>query len=255
MGCYNQDILFIHIPKCGGWSCKLYLRDNVPGILMPDDPRSKLPIGHVRLADIERFTGRTPDSFKLILAVVRDPYEREISQACFWATRYLQGARHIHDVVTWQHVRQDGRVMPDLVQAALTGERFTWGPGHIDMEGFILDRRTQFHVWYEQHVSPGPPPETGKQYEDFGGFYHYWLEADGVIPANVRVVRQEELATEFPALVEPYLRNWQAEPMKHLNSSAHIGHPLLWYTGLACEVVRQRYPWAFKNYYDNPRTH
>ncbi len=44
MGCYNNEVLFIHIPKCAGWTIKQYMREHLQGVLLPDDPQSKLPI-------------------------------------------------------------------------------------------------------------------------------------------------------------------------------------------------------------------
>jgi hypothetical protein len=92
VGCYNDDVLFVHIPKCGGTAVKAYMAENLPGVKWPRpatwfmarDGRlevteadrkaahqstldASLPIGHVPLRDIPRFTGRPLDSWYKII--------------------------------------------------------------------------------------------------------------------------------------------------------------------------------------------
>ena len=238
MGCYNDDVLFIHIPKCAGWSVKKYLQDHLPGILMPDDPASKLPIGHVRLQDIERFTGRKPESFAKILAVVRDPYEQQLSQWSFWADRYARGQRHIHDAVAASY-------------ATLT----EW----------LRDPRCDFHCWYHQHVgyrrgqTPAQQEATAvtdrpatagvNRYEDFGGIYRYWLSVDGEVPANVEVIRLEEIETALPVAVFGAVDPKQEPPVQWLNSSPHRRATREYYTPEAARLVEAKVAWAFEHYY------
>lgn len=237
MGCYNDDVLFIHIPKCGGWSCKTYLRDNLPGILMPDDPASKLPIGHVRLQDIERFTGRTPDSFAKIIAIVRDPYEQQLSQWSFWRDRFARGGRHLHDQVAAMY--------------ATLGE-------------FLQDPRCDFHVWYEQHhgFKPGavgamqqatrkvdiPAQDGVNRYVDFGGCYRYWLTVENRLPVNLVIVRQENLSEEFPKAIAEFL-DGDPPAMERLNTSPHSRDTKAYYTPVAASLVEAKFAWAFDGYY------
>jgi len=237
MGCYNDEILFIHIPKCAGWSVKQYLKANVPGITLPDDENSKLPIGHIRLQDIERFTGRSPDSFKLILAIIREPYEQQLSQWCFWRDRYARGQRHIHDVVAAQYAT---------------------------VEGFLSDPRCDFHVWYEQHLGfepgmtrteqvfsrlpDGSTPEVGNRYEAFGGCYRYWITVDDEIPGNVQVIRCEELDTELPKVLAPFIGH-EPPPVPRLNRSFHGKNIKAYYSPIAASLVEAKFQWAFECHY------
>lgn len=255
MGCYNDNLLFIHIPKCAGWSVKTYLKEHVPGMLMPDDEESKLPIGHVRLADIEHYTGRSPKSFKRIFAVIRNPYEQQVSQMCFWATRYIQGQRHVHDVATARHLRLP-LISQDIVGCALDmGIRFTWQPEHLDVESFVRDPECDFHVWYQQHQAIGPEPaaENENAYSAFGGFYHYWLAIDGEIPRNLALIRQENLDKMLPKFVfdhiaKPYDPR-ELPPISNLNSSSHRPEIRYYYSPAAIAAVNDKFPWAFKHYY------
>jgi len=237
MGCYNDELLFIHIPKCAGWSVKNYLKEHVPGMLMPDDPASKLPIGHVRLQDIERVTGRKPESFKMILALVRDPYEQQLSQFCFWRDRYARGGRHVHDCVAASY-------------ATLTD--------------FLIDPRCDFHVWYEQHIGfqPGqtpaeqqavrvtdlPAPAGANRYDYFGGIYRYWLTVDDEIPENVKVIRQEAIDTALPVALLG-LVSGEVPPVPRLNRSSHSPNTREYYTPQAARLVEAKAAWAFENYY------
>lgn len=237
MGCYNDKVLFIHIPKCAGWSVKTYLYQHLPNVLMPKDPAAKLPIGHVRLQDIERFTGRAPESFELILAVIRDPYEQQLSQWCFWRDRFARGQRHLHD----------------------------WVAGaYADLTAFLADPRCDFHVWYQQHFGfeAGQTPEQQQEarkympaqegcnrYQDFGGCYQFWLTVNGVIPKNVTILRQETLTERLPEVVGPFA-NKTLGPVPQLNQSEHKHDVREYYTPKGAALVEAKFQWAFENHYE-----
>jgi len=240
MGMYNDDLLFIHIPKTGGWSCKTYLKQNCPGMLGPDDPDSRLPIGHVRLQDIERFTGRKPESFKQIIAVVRNPYEQQLSQWMFWRDRYARGQRHIHDIVA--------AASPTLT-------------------AFLQQPNCDFHCWYLQHhgFEPGMTPAEQQQvrdteipnldgqnrYKDFGGMFLFWITVDGEIPGNVEILRCEDLSTAFPAAVSEFMDGSEMQRMARLNTSPGLsGEVREYYTPLAARLVEQKCQYAFRCHYD-----
>lgn len=225
MGAYNDQVLFIHIPKTAGWSCKTYMAEHLEGVILPDSPESKLPIGHIRLQDIEGFTGRAPDSFEKILAVVRNPYEQQLSQWSFWRDRFAKGYSHIHDRCAAAYAR---------------------------LEKWLEDPGCDFHIWYEQHMErpDADPPVVGKErYQDFGGFYRFWLTVDGEIPENVQVIRQENLSEEFPAAMHGDSTKLIYHPMPHLNTSHHDTNAKLYYTPRAAQLVESKFKWAFENYY------
>jgi|GEM_PF-5577030 len=236
MGCYNDDVLFVHIPKTGGTAVKRYMMKVLPDAVWPN-PRneamsaaSKLPIGHVRLADIERFTGRPLDSWKLILAVLRDPYEQQLSQWMFWRERYAKGQRHIHDMV-----------------AAL----------YPDLTGWLQDPRCDFHVWYQQYVgypnlisqqalARSAAPEGENRYADFGGFYRFWLEVDGKIPEHVTTIDMHEIDERMPKLLEPFAKPGAIEAeIEHVNVGRHDVNPMVYYTAQAAKLVEDKFRWTF----------
>jgi len=264
MGAYNSDVLFIHIPKCGGWSVKTYMRDHLPGVLMPDDPKAKLPIGHVRLQDIERFTGRSPDSFKRIIAVVRNPYEQQLSQFTFWATRAAKGGRHIHDLVTANYIHWPN-VLHNACELQGNWQEATWYPHQINLEAWLQDPRSDFHVWYLQHhaYQPGmtaeeqeavrqvdkPNPDGANRYQDFGGMFRFWLTVDGKIPGNVYVLRQERLGEELRHALAPFADHSLPE-LDRKNTSSHPRPVWEYYTPLAAKIVEDKCQWTFANYYN-----
>jgi hypothetical protein len=234
MGAYNDDVLFIHIPKTGGWSVKQYMAKVLPDVLWPDPERpetleaSKLPIGHVRLADIERFTGRPLDSWKLVLAVLRDPYEQQLSQWSFWRDRYARGDRHIHDVVA---------------------------AAYPTLTAWLEDPRCDFDVWYMQHV--GYPdvlaqrtmkwqesPEGQNRYSGFGGCYWFWLEVDGKIPDNVTTIDVSEIGQQVPRLLKPFASGEAA--VEKLNTSPHGRKTSDYYTPRAAQLVEEKFAWTFE---------
>ena len=223
MAVFSSDLLFLHIPKTGGWSAKHYLRDNVPGMTFPKDHDDPFPIGHIPLRDVQTFSGRAPDSFERIVVVIRNPYDQQLSQWMFWRDRFARGGRHVHDI-----------------HAAL----------YPDLTHWLLDPMCDFHVWYEETVGQARKTvATERGYNDFGGYYRYWLEVDGEIPPNVVVVRMEEIETAFPAAVADYARPDPA-PFPHMNAQPKRAETQAYYTPLARRLVEEKFTWAFAGYYE-----
>lgn len=235
MGAYNDDVLFIHIPKTGGTSFKDYMAANLPGMKIPD-PRdddwnqtSKLPIGHVPLRDIEAFTGRPLDSWDRIIGIIRNPYRQQVSQWWFWHKRYAEGDQH-----------------PNSVHAAMHPRIHTW----------LLEPECDFHIWYEQRFhadSPlvKKPPSAVTGYEGWGGYYKYWLTVDEEFPPNLHILKMEELDTTGPAALAPYIEG-TPPPMIRTN----VGERIDWKMVLASngkaaanvtmEIIESKFRWCFE---------
>ena len=233
MGAYNSDVLFIHIPKCGGWSCKQYMMNHLPNVLYPDTKRkegtddSKLPIGHVPLRDIPEFVGRPIDSWQRIIAVVRNPYEQQLSQWQFWRNRYAMGHRHAHDI---------------------------WAASCPDMTLWLQGDPCDFHLWYEMELHPDEHRIRGNyadNYDGFGGYYHYWLAVDGEIPGNVGLCRFENLEEEFTRAIAPFA-NGDVGEFPHVNATRH--NPDKWWKYYrhakqperAMDLVEAKFAWTFE---------
>lgn len=221
MAVLSDDLLFIHIPKTGGRSCQRWLVDNVPGAKLPEEHESPFPIGHIPLRDIETFSGRSPDSFERIVAVIRDPYEQCLSQWLFWRDRYARGHRHMHDMMA--------TVYPDL-------HHWLQDPSACD-----------FHVWYEERV-PGASKTIARDrgYQDFGGYYRYWLEtSEGEIPDHLHIVRFENLADGFVEACRPFVSSLPPTPFPHENAGPRRRDTQAYYTDLARALVEDKFRWTF----------
>ncbi len=189
MGAYNDDVLFIHIPKTGGTAVKHYMAKHLPDVKWPDPKdigsivESGLPIGHIPLRDIPQFVNRPIDSWEKIIGVIRDPYQHQVSQWWFWHTRFAEGDWH-----------------PNSVHAGL----------HPKIHSWLKSPDSDFHIWYEHRFHPGSelvrkPPSAVTSYADWGGYYWYWLSVDGVIPPNVTIIKQEDLSHQLPLALAPYI--------------------------------------------------
>src|SRR5689334_16152891 len=102
---FNEEVLFIHVPKMAGMSITTYLINDLPGVItiaLPEmafdharrsarfaDVRDRLWLirgsRHEDLARAERVLsrhGRRLEDFRLILASMRNPYDLEVSYYC-----------------------------------------------------------------------------------------------------------------------------------------------------------------------------
>lgn len=249
MGAYNDDVLFIHIPKCGGTAAKEYMFRHLPDVKWPrtaswfarqagrkdvtgaDQARSdraitdsKLPIGHVPLRDIVDFTGRPADSWERIIAVIRNPYEHQLSQWWFWRERYAKGDNHVHDMHAAAHPRLDSWL--DTVDC-------------------------DFYIWYEHSFHPGSelvrrPPSPATDYANWGGYFPYWFAINGKIPPNLVVLRQESLEHQFPLALAPWM-DGVPPPMPRANETGHGPWREYYHKARSLEIVNAKFQWTFDN--------
>ena len=234
MGAYNDEVLFIHIPKTAGTSVKHYMYEHLPDVKWPHHSsqemreESKLPIGHIPLRDIPMFLGRPVDSWEKIIAVIRNPYEHQVSQWWFWKGRYAQGDQHPHSVTAAQYPR---------------------------IHGWLKDPMSDFHVWYQHRFHPEEPmvpKENGIGYEGYGGYYPYWLEVDGEVPPNVQILRAEELDHQFPLALAEYIDGPLPE-MPHINQGSKIDWQKVLGAGgdvgqarESIAVINEKFRWCFE---------
>ena len=235
MTCYNQDLLFIHVPKCAGTAVRQYLMENLPDVKGPDDLEACLPIGHIRLADIQSFTGRSPESFGTILAVIRNPYDLMLSQWCYWRDRYARG---------------DNK-MPAVVAGGCT-----------HLEEYLEDENCDYFVKYRRHQrwEPGQTREqqaangsihelSGETYQDAGGYFPYWLAVDGVIPGNVLVADIKDINPWIPAHCSLHGGPKDFQHIPQSNTSPHKMTTQDYYTPTAARIVEDKFQWAFAHHY------
>ena len=198
----NKELIFIHIPKTGGTSCTDYLCRTLTGPVFCFSIKSmfhdhhfeaKLVSGysHETLQEvyadeerIKRETGISVSDIGNIIAVIRHPYELELSNYSFF---------------------RNGRTN------VLKGEAFQ--VPHI-MEKIELAqgsfRNFVEHSGYFRNDENG----SGYQVED------YFL-IDGEIPGNLTLLRFEELEEKFTSVVAPFCVNPALE-FPHSNKSATL---------------------------------
>ncbi|MBO6634002.1 hypothetical protein [Parvibaculum sp.] len=207
---WNDDLLFIHVPKTGGMATTKYLLDILeppifisvpeghaeerPGLTIIDGKR------HERLDEAATLLaqhGRTLASFKIILAGIRNPYDLEISRF-----GYLQKG----------HPWDKGKAQ-DL---ALAG----------DFDTFVCE--AAFH---------------GKTYPALEEYY----EIGGRIPENLRLIRQEHIDGDMKsALAEVGIRFTERLPVT--NVSEH-GTREDYLTAVAERAIYDRFRWFFDHGY------
>jgi len=157
---YNDRILFIGIPKCAGssigglWDGTAktagggYLQATVPHLTTRG-----FKIGHYPVSDVQKLTERRWDSWELILATIRNPYERMASQYAFLRKR--ADMKHEADVrAVWQ-----------------TFEEFCCDPGYYSCN-YLCGRNWE------------PFGDTYRYWLERG---------DGRLPDNLRIVRLEDI--------------------------------------------------------------
>jgi hypothetical protein len=181
----NPDVLFLHIPKTSGTSCTDYLCQTLKGPVFLSSllylttsvhfRASVIPgFSHETLeeisgarADIEKNTGILLDNIRLIVAVLRHPYDLELSNYHF----YRNGNHNLAGDKMFRNARAEWRI--GLAQGSFAD--FVANSGHFRVRSDGSDIRC----------------------EDY-------LLVGGKLDPRIRLLRAESVSTEFPRLLEPY---------------------------------------------------
>lgn len=240
---FNDELLFLHVPKAAGTSLTSYLIRSLGGRITSTEPvdrlapadrvsavaRAKLGLRRLRrrvgllrrpqlrviagtrhetLAEasvVLRSLGRRLEDFHMIIAVVRNPYDLEVSRYHFF--------RH-------GHLGVKGLAREYAEELALAG----------DFAAFAR------HAPYHGRL-PG-------QIED-------WFEIEGRIPDNMRILRFENLQRELDEAIAPLGRHRSSLPK--LNASAH-GPYRDYITRETEEAIYNKYRWPFdREFYPRQR--
>lgn len=219
MSMFNDEVLYIHIPKAGGTSCREYLKAHLPGAVDSLERGGPLPIDSTPLRHVPEYTGRPLDSWQQIVIPVRNPYAQVVSHWAYHRNRYALGGRHVHDRC-----------------AALAPTVPAW----------LMEAHSDFRVWYEiairrRNGSLGKVREHVNRWD----FYEYWIANErGEVPSNVILVLCETLSKDFPEVLRPYCGG-EMYPMPHARSSPHNGRPLDYLNGAALDAIHERFRWTF----------
>lgn len=229
MAVWNDDVLFVHIPKTAGMSVRAYVRDNSPKDTAYQVSGREGLVDHVPIRDIPLWTERAIDSFKLIVAVVRDPYEQQLSQWWHWRDGYARGGRTL--------VEYTAAIRPDLA---------SW----------LLEPYAEYSTWYEAHLKPlhmGNRPASHAQHLEqvtqavrAYGYYEYWLTtgADRELPPNLLIIPFDDVAWRVPQALAPYMRDDAATELDHRNVSRKRD-ARQYHTNWSVSIIEQRFKWAF----------
>jgi hypothetical protein len=172
------NVLYVHIPKTGGISTIRYLYAASGGKgLWPMTPDWPFPSEHVPVSAVPTYTGRNIDSFEMILATIRDPWEQQLSNWLHWRDSYARG----------------GRGLTELTAAMCH-----------DMTSWLLEPMSDYRVWWEYvvrgtklHVN-----DLSAMQSTLPDFYRWWLQdEDGKLPDTLRLCPFDNLEAAVTALV------------------------------------------------------
>jgi hypothetical protein len=206
---YSDSLCVLHIPKTGGISAHNWVAANVPGCR-----EVRAPTPHIPLRDIERYTGHKPGLFRKIVAVVRDPYDQQLSQWVHYRDGYARGGRSISEVV-----------------AALYPELGHW----------LIDPYADAHMAHEEYHN-GLAAEEAHRLVQGLGYYEYYLALDGETPDNLVVVPFEEYPVRFIDAVRELVPA-EPTPFPHVNKSAPR-NTVAYYSQLATAIVSHKFRWS-----------
>ncbi len=232
---FNEEFLFLHIPKTGGTSVSAYLLRNLapPVYFVGNLPAPGLPPGRVRipgephtpLAYAQRVTagqGLALEDFRAIVVAVRNPYDMLVS-----AYSFMQSMRSMRAILA-----NPGSFSTQQLNATET----FWQ--------LALDE--DFH---RMAIALG----RAKTRKSLGGWMGGWSQPEryctlnGEIPPNLTVVRIENIAEELGSVLDS-LGIEMTEPIPRLNASPHLPASA-YYTTEAEEAVYETFRWVFDQGY------
>jgi hypothetical protein len=192
---FNDQLMFIHIGKTGGSSCAEYLIHNLRGPAYNCHAEADLELAPLGIADMQPLT------------------------------RFRR--RHATLAEAGEYVREfDGRTLASFAKiVAAIRHPYTLEYSHYRYMQLPAVRERERH-------NPGLLERTSGDFRDFvarAGYHRantrqedYFL-VDGAIPANVELVRYEELAEAFPRAVRDFLKPGAAFPFPHSNRTGYEG--------------------------------
>jgi hypothetical protein len=231
---FNDELLFLHVPKAAGTSVTSYLIRSLPGQITLTEPadrlaasdrvsvfaRAKLGLRRLRrhagllrrpqlkliegtrhenlreASEVLRRMGRRLEDFRMILAIVRNPYELEVSRYHFFRRGHfgVQGLAH--------------ELAEELAQAGDFATFARLAPYHGRLPGRIEE----------------------------------WFEIDSSIPQNLRILRFENLQHELAAAVDAL--GCRRVPLPNLNTSVH-GPYTDYMTREIEQAIYEKFRWPF----------
>lgn len=222
---FTPEFLFIHNPKTAGTSLLQYfrkvLRRKFPWrVHIAGTPQLGTHHPHLSraLGYASAVTGTRPEDFKLILSVVRDPYDREVSMYAYFR-KVLHGS----------HLAPGNLNNPFFEEIVAVAASRPFGA---------------YLEWLDERIGTC----------DFWGSREYFREQDGSVPKNLRIAKFENLDTEIrDALSDAGLlgRNGPTMEVPRINATDRSG--VSW-DPRSLEIVTRSYAWMFDAGYYSRRS-
>lgn len=234
---FNERILFLHVPKAAGTSVTSFLIRNLRGSLTLTEPANRLT-----------FDNHVPPAVRIKLSMRR--LRRQLGLMTRPSLRIVEGARHETLREARAALAHFGRKLDqfDSIVAIVRN------PYDLEVSRYHFFRRGHMGV-------PGLAREVAEELAlagDFAAFakrapYHGclpgqiedWFEIDGRMPANMRVIKFENLEQELTALI-PSASVFT--PLPKLNASAH-GPYRAYLTREIEEAIYRKFQWLFERGY------
>ncbi|MEM7139529.1 MAG: hypothetical protein AAF548_00755 [Actinomycetota bacterium] len=202
---WTDDVLFLHVPKTGGISITDHLLEHLNGsVSYTAEQPAKQAYGasfahgrrHELMVEAQAFfqaRGRSLEDFEEIFAVMRNPYDLEVSRY-----HYLQKGHEID-----RGIAQDLAMEGDFTAYLEDAPFFGWSPPNI------------------------------------AGYYRIGER----IPANLRILRFENLAAEINTRMNAHL-DPDRGVLPHRNSSERDAYAR-YYDGRSEQLCYERHRWFF----------
>ncbi|MCH7788290.1 MAG: hypothetical protein IH940_02500 [Acidobacteria bacterium] len=208
---FNEEVLFLHVPKTGGMSVTEFLLRRLPTPVTFTAPEASDEPGRARFlqgrrhetlaeaASLLSYRGVDIDDFGLILATMRNPYELEVSR--------------------YHYLRLDNE----------------WD----DNESRRLALENEFPVYLRQAGFFGSAPPRFERY----------YQLAGRVPANLRILRFESLESDLCRHIAPFVSDRPRENYLEVENATE--HSPYWehYDAEAEELCYQRHRWLFDSGY------
>ncbi|MGH6877774.1 MAG: sulfotransferase domain-containing protein [Rhizomicrobium sp.] len=237
---FNDRLLFLHVPKTGGTSVTSWLIGNLRGSVTVTEPPDRLPA-----------SDRISAMARMKFGVRR--LRRQLSLSWRPQVRRLAGMRHETLGEASETLARLGRRLEDFEAIVavirnpydLEVSRFHFfGRGHLGVKGLA-------HEYAEELALAGDFAAFARKAAYHGrlpGRIEDWFEIDGRMPANLRILRFENLEADLRRVLAPLCPD--ASPLPRLNASAHA--PYKDYITLEIEkAIYEKYRWPFdRGFYD-----
>lgn len=234
---FNERILFLHVPKAAGTSATSFLIRNLRGPLTLTEPADRLT-----------FANNVSPAERMKLSVRR--LRRKLGLMTRPSLRIFAGARHETLSEARAALVQFGRKLEEFDSIVA----IVRNPYDLEV--------SRYHFFQRGHMGvPGLAREHAEELAlagDFAAFakcapYHGrlpgqmedWFEIGGRMPANMRVIRFENLEQELVALIAPAAVR---SPLVKLNASAH-GPYRSYLTREIEEAIYTKFRWPFERGY------